>query len=199
MSTPATYYYCIGHSLGAHICGQAGRAINPPFNRVSGLDPAGPGFQSCQNIGLSQASAECVDVLHTNGGELGTTHPLGHVDFYPNCGQHQPSCYGSTDPFCDHSSAHEYFLETINAVKAGRLPTAQGPCGNTFLNSCQAGAIVQNTCLSDPNAKQPVGYGSVCYDGKTPKCMTTANNYFGLWYVAVSNNVPYFASWLTCS
>jgi len=42
---------------------------------------------------LSRADATFVDVIHTDGGNLGFARPIGHADFYPNGGsRHQPGC-----------------------------------------------------------------------------------------------------------
>lgn len=39
----ASLVHCIGHSLGAHACGYAGKVVK--LGRISGLDPAGPNFK----------------------------------------------------------------------------------------------------------------------------------------------------------
>ena len=75
-------FHCIGHSLGAHICGFAGQTLKTishiVLNRISGLDPAGPMFAvdvpypfNWLNIApqarLNKDDAEFVDVIHTDG------------------------------------------------------------------------------------------------------------------------------------
>ena len=75
-------FHCIGHSLGAHICGFTGQTLKSTshivLRRISGLDPAGPMFAidvpypfNWLNIApearLNSDDAEFVDVIHTDG------------------------------------------------------------------------------------------------------------------------------------
>ena len=75
-------HHCVGHSLGAHICGFTGATLNNisdlRLSRISGLDPAGPLFTSdvpypfnFLNISprarLNKDDADFVDVIHTDG------------------------------------------------------------------------------------------------------------------------------------
>ena len=84
----------LGHSLGAHLMGKAGRQSGV-MNRITGLDAAGVGFQ-VENYDkrLCKSDAELVDVIHTDGMSVpyfGTLVPLGTIDFYPNFGWSQPT------------------------------------------------------------------------------------------------------------
>lgn len=90
--------WCVGHSLGAHTCGFAGKRTGGKLGRITGLDPAGPWFESVAtlDVGLNPKCAEFVDVLHTDTkgsfNTLGTIRPIGHMDFYPNGLGKQPGC-----------------------------------------------------------------------------------------------------------
>ncbi|XP_045101019.1 pancreatic triacylglycerol lipase-like isoform X2 [Portunus trituberculatus] len=136
-----------GHSLGAHCAGLTGKYIKTGLaSRVTGLDPAGPLFYFVSNDKrLYKTDAEFVDVLHTNGGsiikgECGLTEPLGHVDYYPNGGQHQPGCllgeglevFEYVDLLkgaCSHMRAPLLWIESIAAVPPA-LPFTSWPCSD---------------------------------------------------------------------
>lgn len=89
--------HIIGFSLGAHVSGFAGAEL-PGISRITGLDPAGPLFESQHpKARLDSTDAVFVDVIHSNGenlilGGLGSWQPMGHVDFYPNGGRVQNGC-----------------------------------------------------------------------------------------------------------
>ncbi|KAF9420722.1 hypothetical protein HW555_003070 [Spodoptera exigua] len=111
--------YIIGHSLGSHIAGIAGKKVyevtGKRISRITALDPAGPCFSNITDSGrLARTDAEYVDVIHSNAGILGLKAPVGHKDFYPNGGVIQPGCYLS---ICDHSRAWELFAESIASPK----------------------------------------------------------------------------------
>uniref|UniRef100_A0A182SYA4 Lipase domain-containing protein n=1 Tax=Anopheles maculatus TaxID=74869 RepID=A0A182SYA4_9DIPT len=110
--------HIIGHSLGAHTSGFTGQSVRSgKVARVTGLDPALPGFTDQQPDKLLDPSdAQFVDVMHTCAGMLGHDRNLGHVDFWPNGGRvNQPGC-GGIDDFvgaCSHGRSYEYYAESI--------------------------------------------------------------------------------------
>jgi len=161
------YLYCIGHSLGAQVCGQAGRKAKSSagqqlFNRVTGLDPAGPGFAKCNDhLHIDKDSATCVDIIHTDGDLKGHVLPIphfgtllqwGHVDFYPNGGHDQPGCLNIRNDigFCSHEKAHDFFMTTINRPDSC---AASGLCSNV--------ATLPGSCAS--SVTQKMGYHSSCH------------------------------------
>ncbi|XP_071747212.1 inactive pancreatic lipase-related protein 1 isoform X2 [Lepeophtheirus salmonis] len=125
--------HLIGFSLGAHVVGYAGSLL-PHLKRISGLDPAGPGFTGQTELQrLDPSDAKFVDVIHSNGlplymGGAGTVERMGHVDFYPNGGKLQKGCprlsssIGVTDidDFgldmfgCHHYRAYLIYLESFS-------------------------------------------------------------------------------------
>ncbi|KYB28534.1 hypothetical protein TcasGA2_TC032516 [Tribolium castaneum] len=110
--------HMIGHSMGAQIAASAGYklqlVLNQTLARISGLDPAAPLYEwphveSLDEI-LDPGDASFVDVIHTNGRHLGTIFPSGHVDYYPNGGQHQPGCGFWV---CSHMRSCEFWTASV--------------------------------------------------------------------------------------
>ena len=89
--------HILGHSLGAHVAGFAGANLSEMIGRITGMDPARPGFETPRfkdsKDRLDASDAKFVDVIHTCAGTIGFSKPIGHADFYPNEGTfRQPGC-----------------------------------------------------------------------------------------------------------
>lgn len=91
--------HLIGHSLGAQLAGLIGREIIERTNhmrkihRITGLDPAGPGFFFGSNLhALDESDATFVVNIHTDAPIFGAPCATGHVDFWPNFATVQPGC-----------------------------------------------------------------------------------------------------------
>ncbi|KAM7350117.1 vitellogenin-1-like [Cochliomyia hominivorax] len=113
---PVENIHLIGHSLGAHIVGYAGRYFTKNtgtnLTRITGLDPANPCFNEGENLsGLQRNDAEFIDIIHSNPGGFGKPNAVGDVDFYPEgLAPIKPGC---TQLGCSHSRSVEYFTESV--------------------------------------------------------------------------------------
>ncbi|XP_021200380.3 lipoprotein lipase [Helicoverpa armigera] len=150
----------VGFSLGAHVVGRAGRQVNGRVSRVTGLDPAGPGWTNNGNA-LATNAGQYVEAIHTDGNILGIMRPSGHADFYPNGGKNpQPGCWIST---CSHGRATELFASTVrnNHLNGRRCPNVWeaelGTCngatfrmGNGIVNKRGSGIYALRTGSSWP-------------------------------------------------
>ncbi|XP_049846393.1 uncharacterized protein LOC126298898 [Schistocerca gregaria] len=126
--------HLIGFSLGAHVAGFAGAMLRN-VSRITGLDPAGPLFESQDpHARLDSSDAMFVDVIHSNGenlilGGLGSWQPMGDVDFYPNGGRMQKGCsnlfVGAVSDIlwsseiegrslCNHRRAYKFFTDSVS-------------------------------------------------------------------------------------
>jgi len=106
----------VGHSLGAHISGNAGARTKGLINTIIGLDPAGPLFSASKtNDRLDPTDANYVQVIHTNDGLLGFNQKMGHVDYYPNGGKSQAGCGLDLAGTCAHSRAYIYYGESLTS------------------------------------------------------------------------------------
>lgn len=132
--------HMLGHSLGAHLSGYTGYALQKEFGlkmgRITAMDPAEPLFTDSDPIvRLDRNDANFVDVIHTDTvpitlGGLGMPKAIGHVDFYPNGGRNNPGCDAPVDYYinqeegsffwgvqqflsCNHVRSHQYMIESI--------------------------------------------------------------------------------------
>lgn len=108
--------HVIGFSIGAHVAGIAANYLpDRKMHRITGLDPASPGFMTSDlKDKLDAGDADFVDVYHTNVMLKGLLSPHGHVDFYFNLGISQPGC-DYWDTRCNHFRSAQYFAESINS------------------------------------------------------------------------------------
>ncbi|XP_063361476.1 pancreatic triacylglycerol lipase-like [Cydia amplana] len=139
-----TRLHLLGHSLGAHVMGYAGRRARENRQvvaRITGLDPARALFEGSLGVraGLGRKCARFVDIIHSDPGGYGTTTSAGTVDFWPNyagSGGTQPGCpNGDFDMFspedlCSHDRSWRLFVESIQSPTA--FPSAFAPDYDTW-------------------------------------------------------------------
>ncbi|XP_061729918.1 phospholipase A1 isoform X1 [Cydia pomonella] len=116
---------CVGHSLGAHVCGMASEHLTKKQYKIIGLDPARPlasAYGSSQ-YRLTRHDAHVVQVIHTNAGFLGESGLIGHADFCVNGGRTQPGCQGHFMRIarCSHFMSSCYFAASVRQNRSIRL------------------------------------------------------------------------------
>ncbi|CAD7079314.1 unnamed protein product [Hermetia illucens] len=107
--------YCVGHSLGAHVCGFCGKtATRGKINTIFGMDPALPLFDIDKpDERLTENDAVYVQSIQTDGGRLGFLKPIGQASFFPNWGGVQPGCLLDVTGTCSHCRSYKYFAESL--------------------------------------------------------------------------------------
>lgn len=110
--------HLIGFSLGGQVAGLTANFVREPLSRITGLDPAGPGFMTSRlSDKLDPGDADFVDVIHTDPFFFSLLPPMGHADFYPNLDHFsQPGCsyVSHWRPYnCNHFRAAIYYGESI--------------------------------------------------------------------------------------
>lgn len=159
--------HIIGHSLGAHVAGFAGRLLNQTGTvvpRITGLDVAYPLWypSACH---IKPSDAKVVVALHTNSAYLGTKFSTGTIDFFANKNQQyqQPGCTGLLLIDCSHQRSVWFFAESINHPKAFpsqkcESGTATGPDVVYFGDATPPDA--RGRYCFETNAKSPFGKGA---------------------------------------
>ncbi|XP_024877206.1 phospholipase A1-like [Temnothorax curvispinosus] len=126
----------IGHSLGAHISGFAGKEVDKKglgkIKQIIAADPAKPlfGRNKCEDR-LCESDAKCVIVLHTS--PLGISKPIGFLNLQFGEGLIQPGC--GVDVSCSHSRSISYLTNLLKdnctfpgvPMKKKRLPFQSSP------------------------------------------------------------------------
>lgn len=158
----------IGHSLGAHIAGLAGKKANKKVGFIVGLDPAAPLFRLKKPAErLSNSDAHYVEVIHTNGKGLGMFGNIGNTDFYPNGGSSQPGCGWNLS--CSHQRAVDYFKESLKSK-------------NYFANRC--------TDVNDLNPKCSLGRATM----GGLEALRTRGKPGGVYYASTASDRPFLRS-----
>ncbi|XP_054437741.1 pancreatic triacylglycerol lipase isoform X2 [Pteronotus mesoamericanus] len=172
--------HIIGHSLGSHAAGEAGRRTNGTVGRITGLDPAEPCFEGTPElVRLDPSDAQFVDVIHTDAAPIipnmgfGMSQKVGHLDFFPNGGVHMPGCKknilsqivdiegiweGSRDfVACNHLRSYKYYANSILY-----------PNGFTGFPCASYSAFTANKCFPCPSEGCPqMGHYADRFPGKT--------------------------------
>lgn len=160
-----------GHSLGGHGVGLAGKFVTRgKVETIVGMDPAGPLYTNGNAAErIAPGDGNYVEIIHTNGWNLGFGDPIGQSDFYPNFGYSQPGCGIDLTGSCAHSRAYEFFAESINSnkfVARGCTSTDDIYWGNCVGNGASArmGGEPPNTNVSgyfvlETNSASPFARG----------------------------------------
>lgn len=106
----------IGHSVGAHAAGFAGKRLQKTYEltlgSILGLDAASLGYSEGNTAGrLHTGDAVYVQTIHSS--KLGFQVPIGHGSFFPNGGSKQPFCGADIFNDCSHGVVIEYYVESI--------------------------------------------------------------------------------------
>lgn len=108
----------VGHNLGAHIAGLAGKNHNGQIGAIVALDASLSMFDiNDPGQRVAMGDALYVESIHTNTGQNGFDEPLGDSSFYPNFGNRQPGCGIDVAGNCAHARAIDYFAESLITVR----------------------------------------------------------------------------------
>ncbi|EDW23984.1 GL23628 [Drosophila persimilis] len=181
----------VGFSLGAHVAGHTAKQVaSGEVGKVVGLDPAMP-LISYSNTAKRLASddARYVESIHTAGGTMGFTKPIGKAAFYVNGGKSQPGCGIDITGSCAHTRAVTYYVESL---RFNNFPTQRcdsykeankKACGDKY-SSVLMGATVniyvaEGIFYVPVNKQSPFGLGELLDDSEgsttvAPDTPTTA-------------------------
>ncbi|KAJ0171334.1 hypothetical protein K1T71_012884 [Dendrolimus kikuchii] len=164
----------VGASLGAHVVSYAAKHLYSITGkkpaRMTGLDPAGPCFRNLPyEDRFNINDADKVDAIHTNIDGFGIAETLGHIDFYVNGGEFQPSDipYIPCLIVCSHFRSILYWWQALEHPKK----------------------FIGMTCDSVQDARF-----ARCFNSTTHNYLGIETKFDrpGIYYLGTNNEFPYF-------
>ncbi|KAK2579140.1 hypothetical protein KPH14_001310 [Odynerus spinipes] len=167
---------CVGHSLGAHLCGIMANYLLFRMHRIIGLDPARPLIRPGLVNRLDSGDADFVEVIHTNAGYYGESGRMGHADFCVNGGKVQPFCEGRPNyQLCSHVWVVCFMAQSIDN---GGLSSMAEPCSRRCPSgpkiAQRAGVYVSMGQHTPDDAR-----GSFCFNSRVPPYCPMYHNGLG--------------------
>ena len=145
--------FCVGHSLGSHLCGFFGKMANKlevngkGLHKIIAMDPAGPIFQFLHqdpSLRLHKDDAKRVEIFHTNTNILGFVDPIGNIDYYINGGGTQPCRWFP----CSHAFAYKLLININN----NNINNKQFPCNAEYKCDVEDGSQLSNIRREEPGS-----------------------------------------------
>ncbi|XP_025077765.1 inactive pancreatic lipase-related protein 1-like isoform X1 [Pomacea canaliculata] len=192
LGVPMSAVHVIGHSLGAQIAGYTGHGLDGRLGRITGLDPAGPNFETYDRlVKLDKDDAQFVDAIHTNAkslvlGGLGTAEMCGDADFFPNGGVDMPGC----------ADGGTLLLKTLSGLLTGQVKDAIGAlaCNHMRATSYFTASIRSNPFVAYPCAslsEYKSGHCTSCAEGCSNMGYHASSNSSGLYVLSTGSSYPY--------
>ncbi|KAF4517960.1 hypothetical protein B566_EDAN005327 [Ephemera danica] len=165
---------CLGHNLGAHLCGQVSNFRT--LHKIIALDPLRRFFRLAPNQNkLDAKDATVVQVIHTNAGYYGIHNRVGTADFCVNRGQ-QPYCSVTQNrELCSHWHAVCYMAESLDPNRARMATPCESSCPQADRNTTVKGDSTLMGQFMDDSAS-----GMYCVNTETPPfCRTKEDDTYG--------------------
>lgn len=141
----------VGHNLGAHVAGNAGKqTTRGVIGAIIGLDAAVTNFNPGDADRLSNLDAQYTENIHTNGGGNGFADPITRASFYPNWGSSQPGCGIDLTGNCAHERSILFYAESITSSRfigtqcANYQQIVTRHCPGTGITGIMGGDAVKN-------------------------------------------------------